>query len=205
MEKIYRDVPLASIPWNLSKPPQLLIDAVESGTIKPCRVIDLGCGAGNYAVWLAGQGFDVIGVDISQQAVSHAEELAVRSGVICRFVAADLLGDLKQFHDGFDLALDWEVLHHVFPEDRPVFIRNVYSLLRSGGRYLSVCFSESDPAFGGKGKVRATPLGTTLYFSNEEELRALFETAFEVLELSTVEIAGKYGAHTANVAWLEKL
>ena len=203
MEKIYRDLPLESIPWNLSKPPQLLVDAVNSGKIKPCRVIDLGCGAGNYSVWLAKKGFEVTGVDISRLAVGHAEEIADQNNVTCRFVAADLLGDLKQFHECFDLAIDWEVLHHIFPEHRSTFIDNVRSVLRPRGRYLSVCFSESDVSFGGTGKFRDTPLGTTLYFSNEEELRALFKIAFDVMELYTVELAGKHGAHVVNVAWME--
>lgn len=75
-------------------------------------------------------------------------------------------------------------------------------MLRPEGTYLSVCFSERDPGFGGKGKTRTTPLGTTLYFSSEEELEALFDPCFDVLDLTTVEIQGKYTPHLANVAWL---
>ena len=203
MDRIYTDVSLEDIPWNMSEPPRLLIDAVDSNMIEPCRVIDLGCGAGNYAVWLALKGFDVTAVDLSRQAIRHAEALAARHDVTCRFVVADLLGDRSELPEGFDLAIDWEVLHHIFPQDRSVFVRNVRFMLNPGGKYLSVCFSEADPAFGGTGKRRRTPLGTTLYFSNEQELRALFEPEFRILELRTQEIGGKYGSHLANVAWLQ--
>ncbi len=204
MNDVYRNIPLDKIPWNIEEPPGLLVEAVKTGKIKPCPTVDLGCGAGNYAVWLAGQSFDVIGLDISEAAVKHATELAASKGVTCRFMVADLLGDLSELHDSFDLAIDWEVLHHVFPDDRPTFIDNVHALLRPGGVYLSVCFSEKDDTFDGEGKLRETPLGTTLYFSSEVELRELFETKFDILELNTVDIPGKFGSHIVNVAWLQR-
>jgi 2-polyprenyl-3-methyl-5-hydroxy-6-metoxy-1,4-benzoquinol methylase len=204
MERLYQDIPLENIPWNLSEPPELLVQAVDSGQITPCRVADLGCGAGNYSVWLAKQGFEVTGIDISPRAIEHAKNLARRMEVSCRFIVADLLSDLKAYHGGFDLALDWEVLHHIFPEDRERYVQNVHDLLCPGGRYISLCFSESALAFGGQGKLRDTPLGTTLYFSSEDELRKLFGTVFEVLDLSTVEIPGKYAPHMVNVAWLKR-
>lgn len=204
MERIYKDIPLEQIPWNLSEPPRLLVDAVRAGKIKPCKVLDLGCGAGNYSVWLARQGFDVTGIDISREAIRHATDLAARTGASCRFVVADLLGELTEFHDSFDLAFDWELLHHIFPGDRPRYVQNVHRVLRPQGMYFSLCFSEADTAFGGAGKYRNTPLGTTLYFSSEQELRDLFAPFFEVLELKTVEIQGKHGPHMANAAWLQR-
>jgi hypothetical protein len=73
-------------------------------------------------------------------------------------------------------------------------------VLRPGGGYLSVCFSEEDPDFGGVGKYRKTPLGTKLYFSSEDELRELFDPLFQIHELHTSQIAGKYGPHKAVVA-----
>ncbi len=204
MEQIYRNIPLDSIPWNLSEPPELLVRAIETGRIKPCKVVDLGCGVGNYAVWLARQGFDVTGIDISQHAIKHANDLATRDGISCYFIVGDLLGDLKKFHTSFNLAYDWEVLHHIFPKDRPRYLQNVHDMLRPNGTYLSLCFSEEDPEFGGKGKFRETPLGTMLYFSSKEELKELFNPLFHVLELNTVEIPGKFKPHLANVAWLKR-
>src|SRR5262249_28041278 len=53
--------------------------------------IDLGCGLGTHSIWLAQQGFDVTGVDISPLAIEGARERAAAVGVRVRFLAADLL------------------------------------------------------------------------------------------------------------------
>jgi SAM-dependent methyltransferase len=204
MNTIYQDLPLEEIPWNFERPPGVLVDLVESKEILPSEALDIGCGAGNYAAWLATQGFQVTGVDISPAAIELAERLARKNRVPCRFVVADLLGNALPFEASFDFAYDWEVLHHVFPEDRGRYVSNVYRVLRPGARYLSVCFSENDPSFGGKGKFRKTPLGTTLYFSSEQEIRKLVEPLFDIEKLETIEVAGKYKPHAAVKALMIK-
>ena len=73
MDKIYRDLPLEDIPWNLEIPPDALTQLVESGKVKPCKTVDLGCGTGNYAIYLASVGFDVTGIDISPTAIRIAK------------------------------------------------------------------------------------------------------------------------------------
>lgn len=61
MEKIYRETPPEEIPWNVETPPKELVQLIERGKVKPCKAIDLGCGAGNYAIYIASKGFDVTG------------------------------------------------------------------------------------------------------------------------------------------------
>jgi len=204
MDRIYRNMPLEKIPWNIETPPDALVELVDSGKVKPCKTIDLGCGAGNYAIYLASIGFEVTGVDISPTAIKIAKENAEKKGVKCNFLAADVLGDLDEVKETFDFAYDWELLHHIFPEKRKKYVENVHRILNSKGKYLSVCFSEKDPQFGGSGKYRETPLGTILYFSSEDELRDLFNPYFNIKELKTIEISGKFVPHLANYAFMEK-
>ncbi len=204
MDEIYREMSLEQIPWNRSEPPQILVEAVESGKIEPCKTVDLGCGAGNYSIWLAKHGFDVTGIDISEKAVQHARQAAEKANAKCTFYVWDILGDLSEFKSSFDFALDWELLHHIFPEDRPKYVKNVHDILEPNGRYFSLGFSESDPSFGGEGKLRETPIGTVLYFSSEDELEELFHPFFEIIEINTVEIAGKHGPHEAIASWLKR-
>ena len=204
MDRIYKDVPLDTIPWNTETPPDALVELVQGGKVRPCKTIDLGCGTGNYAIYLAGLGFDVTGVDSSRTAVTIATKNAQKKNVRCRFIAADLLGDLHEVNDTFDFAFDWELLHHIFPEDREKYVQSVHTLLNPKATYFSVCFSEKDPQFGGVGKFRKTRMGTTLYFSQESELTSLFFKYFDVRELKTIRIGGKFGAHCAISALLER-
>lgn len=204
MERIYQDLPVVRIPWNLEAPPELLVDLVRGGKVTPCDAVDVGCGAGNYTVWLASQGFRMTGVDISPSALRLARELACEKGVQCDFVEADLTARPSGLKNTFDFGLDWEVLHHVFPESRPAFVAAVAGMLRPGATHLSVCFSDRDPGFGGVGKHRQTPLGTTLYFSSESEVEETFSPSFEIQDLRTVEVAGKFGPHLAVAVLLTR-
>jgi len=197
VDRIYQTVPLDTIPWNSETPPDALVRIVQDGKVRPCKTIDLGCGTGTSAIYLAGLGFDVTGVDSSPTAIKIAGEQAKKQRGRCRFIVADLLGDLHEVTDTFDFAYDWEFLHHIFPEDREVYIRNVYRVLRPGAPYFSVCFSEKDPQFGGDGKFRKTRIGTTLYFSSESELQELIFPYFRIRELKTIDVRGKFGPHIA--------
>lgn len=204
MDEIYKNVPIENIPWNIETPPNELVNLIESGKIKPCKTIDMGCGAGNYALYLSSLGFDVTGIDISLSAIKIANDHAMRKGVHSCFIAADVLGDLNEIKETFDFVYDWELLHHIFPKYRQKYVENVYRILNPKGKYLSVCFSESDSQFGGSGKYRETPLGTVLYFSSENELKELFNPYFNIKELKTIEIRGKSAPHFAIYTFMEK-
>jgi len=202
MDEIYRKLPPEQIPWNVEEPPDALVQLLDRGSVRPCRAIEFGCGLGNYTRYLSGRGFDVTGVDISPTAIGIAREKAAAKGVACTFIAADVLGDLQEVEGMFGFAYDWELLHHLFPEHRKKYVENVHRKLGPGGSYLSLCFSEQDPQFGGTGKYRTTRLGTVLYFSSEAELQDLFEPYFHIEELKTVQVKGKPGDHSAVYAFM---
>jgi SAM-dependent methyltransferase len=197
VDKIYQTLPLNNIPWNSETPPDALVELVQKGMVRSCKTIDLGCGVGNYAIYLSGLGLDVTGVDSSPTAIKIAGKHVQEKGARCRFIVADLLGDLHEVTDTFDFAYDWEFLHHIFPEDRETYIRNVHKITNPGATYFSVCFSEEDPQFGGSGKYRKTRIGTTLYFSSESELRDLVSPYFTIRELKTIVVRAKFGPHVA--------
>ena len=205
IDRIYREMPLDKIPWNIEAPPDVLIELIKDGKVKRCKTIDLGCGVGNYAMYLASLEFDVTGIDISPTAIKIAKKNAKKKGVRCNFIVADVLSEMTEVQDTFDFAYDWELLHHIFPQDREKYIKNVYRLLNPGGQYLSVCFSEKSPQFGGEGKYRRTPLDTILYFSSESEMVSLFTKYFEIEELKTIDIKGKFAPHKAIYAFLKKV
>jgi len=204
MDDIYKNMLLEEIPWNMETPPGLLVELVDSGKVQPCRAIDLGCGTGNYAIYLAGRGFEVTGVDFSPTAVKIAKENAKRKGVSCSFFVADVVDEPAEFDQTWDFVYDWGLLHHIFGEQREKYVENVCRILNSKGKYLSVCFSEKDTGFGASGKYRKTSLGSVLYFCCEEELRELFAPHFQIIELRTVEISGKFQSHVFNYVFMQK-
>jgi len=204
IDDVYKNMLLEQIPWNMETPPQLLVELVDSGKVQPCKAIDLGCGAGNYAIYLAGRGFEVTGVDFSPTAIRIAKENTERKGVKCNFFVADVVDKLDNLNQTWDFVYDWGLLHHIFPEQRQKYIENVSRILNPKGKYLSVCFSEKDTGFGGSAKFRKTQLGSVLYFSCEDELRKLFKAYFQIIDLRTVEISGKFESHIFNYAFMER-
>jgi SAM-dependent methyltransferase len=70
-----------------------LVAGISDAGIAPGRAVDLGCGEGGDAIWLARQGWTVTGVDISPTAVARAQGAATEAGLTAeqvRFVAHDL-------------------------------------------------------------------------------------------------------------------
>ena len=204
IDDVYKNMSLDEIPWNMETPPAPLVELVYSGKVQPCKAIDLGCGAGNYAIYLAGRGFNITGVDLSPTAIRIAKKNAETKGAKCRFIVADVIEEPYKLDQSWDFAYDWGLLHHIFPEQRQKYVKNVNEILSPKGKYLSTCFSEKDRGFGGSGKYRKTRLGSTLYFSCEDELKDLFEPYFEIIDLRTVQISGKFEPRMFNCVFMER-
>lgn len=87
--------------WT-AQPNRFLV--AEASDLPPGRALDVACGEGRNAVWLAERGWDVTGVDFSDVALAKAQELARLREVEARWVQADLL-DYRPEPRAFDLAL----------------------------------------------------------------------------------------------------
>lgn len=204
LNDIYENRRKETIPWDMDNPPDVLVQLVRQEFIKPCSTLEIGCGMGNASIYLAKNGFDVTGIDISTTAIIEAKNRALKNKVACTFQQMDFLKNDKAIVNTFDFIFDWSVLHHIFPEERKHYLSEVCRLLNVGGTYLSVCFNEKDKSFGGGGKYRKAPIGTTLYFSSEEEIHELFSQYFRILELKIIQIEGKPHAHFAVYALMKK-
>ena len=85
-----------------SKPNRFLV--AEVSELQPGRALDLACGEGQNAIWLASLGWDVLGVDYSEVAVAKAQRRAEREGAAARFVCADLV-EYEPEREAFDLVI----------------------------------------------------------------------------------------------------
>jgi SAM-dependent methyltransferase len=63
--------------------------AVEASMLAPARALDVGCGEGADAIWLAARGWDVTALDVSAKAIERGEAAAQTAGVTVRWIAAD--------------------------------------------------------------------------------------------------------------------
>ena len=193
MNKIYSENNWEDIPWNFKRLPETLRNLIDEINLKPCKTLDVGCGSGNYSNWLAENGFTVTGIDLSDQAIVKAREKYKSDNL--NFICGDFLDDEILKNEKFDFIFDWQVLHHIFPEDRERYIKKIKSHLDENGIYVSVCFSEENKQFGGKGKYRKTFFDTELYFSSEEEINVLLKKYFKLVEVKTITIPGKKFEH----------
>jgi SAM-dependent methyltransferase len=87
--------------WS-EEPNRLLV--AEVGGLEPGRALDLACGEGRNAIWLARLGWDVTGVDFSPVAIAKARARAERDAVDAEFVCSDLL-EYTPVPGSFDLVL----------------------------------------------------------------------------------------------------
>ncbi|MCY1633880.1 class I SAM-dependent methyltransferase [Marinifilum sp. D737] len=202
---IYKGIPCDKIPWIHETPPGILINLIESLAPPSSHLLDLGCGLGHYAAFFAQKGYKISGIDISNTAIKHAKQLFETKKLKGDFYEFDLckLSDITL--SPINLAYEFEVLHHVYPEYRELYVQNVCKLLAEGSYYLSICFSEKDKNFGGKGKYRKTPIGTELYFSSVKEIQDLMSQHFRILEIKEVELEGKTIPHQAVFCLMQKV
>lgn len=139
-DEYYRRYPLDELGWELGRPRPILVEHVNAGLLPKGRVLDTCCGAGTNPVYLAQNGFEVTGIDISLTAIGMAKEKAKQERVSIGLLNASFI-DLA-FKDGtFDCVFDMGCFHHVRVNERAKFVKGVHRVLREGGAYMLTCFS----------------------------------------------------------------
>jgi SAM-dependent methyltransferase len=116
-----------------------LVKLVESGDLQPGRAIDLGCGEGDNAIFLAQHGFQVTAVDFSPAAIAKARAKVRAAGTDVDFVIDDLTR-LARIEGKFDLLVDYGTFDDLSTKDRAAYVDQVASLAKPGARFLLWCF-----------------------------------------------------------------
>ncbi|MBU0893938.1 MAG: class I SAM-dependent methyltransferase [Nanoarchaeota archaeon] len=212
LEKVYKNPPAV---WTSTTPPEELVELIETKKIKPCKVLDVVCGEGFYAIYLTKQGFEVTGIDISENAINLAKQNAEKAGVKIKFIATNV-EDLNKINEKFNFILEWAILHHISHERRKKYVKEINKLLNKNGKYLSISFNVKDRK-SGKGKKSkevigkqkrpegvTRPVGATLYFSSLDELKELFDPHFKIIESKVCEKPGVGGNNIWNYIFMEK-
>ena len=168
------------LPWDTGRPSEHLERALASFAVEPCAALEIGCGTGTNAVWLAARGFTVTAVDVSETAIERAKERAAGAGVEVAFLAADFIGGAGDLPGApFGFAFDRGCFHS-FDEraDRTAFADTVARHLGPAGLWLSLIGSTDAPAREmGPPQLSAADIATVV--EPGFEIRSLVATSFQ--------------------------
>jgi SAM-dependent methyltransferase len=190
-ESVYEDVP----PWDVGGPQPAMAELLAR--LPPTGpVLDIGCGSGDLAIFLAGTGLDVLGTDFVDAAIDDARRKAsAAAGEVAgslEFQVADALRP-SLLRRKFGAVVDSGFFHLFAPEQCDRLVEEVGSVLLPGGRYYLHEFAIEFP-------VPNTPRQVT-----EDELRARFTEAagWRILELRAAQFESRIAPVPAIVACAE--
>ena len=146
-------------PWDSGKPSLELQRVLDEHRISPGDALDLGCGTGTNAVYLARRGFRVTGLDISPLAIEQAKEKAKAAGVSVHFMTADLLA-VPDLGRTFSLVFDRGLYHCVRETGLDKLLQTLAKVSAPGSLYIVLAGNANDPGPAEKGppRVRADQL-----------------------------------------------
>ena len=107
-------------------------------------ILDVGCGEGRNAIFLAGLGHHADGFDLSQAGAAKAQAIADARGVDARFWAKDLAA--FEFERDYDVILSHGVLHLTEKHVRDLFLRRAQEHTAPGGLHYIGIFTNRLPA-----------------------------------------------------------
>lgn len=165
-EQRYRD---ADTPWDSGLPSRELQRVLQERQIQPCRALELGCGTGTNAVFLAEQGFHVTGVDCAAPALERARARATAAGVDVEWIEADV----QHFGAGlepFGFVFDRGCYHCCRRVDLAGWLETLRNVTRPGSLYLSLSGNADEQTEHGPPRVTEEDIRT--------ELGGLFEFEF---------------------------
>ena len=116
----------------------------HAGDLKPGRALELGCGSGGNAIWLAQRGWQVTAVDFSEIAIEKAGKRADDQQVEVEFLVSDAVGYFPV--GSYDLVISFYI--QLWPQQRAQMLSNVAKSLAPGGRLLFVSHDRSAPPEG---------------------------------------------------------
>jgi 2-polyprenyl-3-methyl-5-hydroxy-6-metoxy-1,4-benzoquinol methylase len=136
-------------PWDIGRPQKSFLGVADriNGT-----VLDAGCGTGDTALFLAGRGCQVTGIDFLEEPIRRAKHKAAERGVPVTFLVKDAL-TLKDWGERFDSVIDSGLFHVFGDEDRHRYVEGLATVLKPGGRLFLLCFSDEEPGTQGPRRV----------------------------------------------------
>ena len=139
-----------------------------------CRVVDMCCGSGSDAIYLASKGFEVTAIDVAPTAMGQAQQKGRKAGVSVQWLLADILAppDLLPF----DFVYDRGCYHVVRDQNLPAYVETVRRFSRPGTQFLLLASRRDEQS-------REETSGVS-----EEELRFDFLSLFDMEWLREIRL-----------------
>lgn len=136
--------PMAAPPWDTKAPKDSVVAWHSDGWVRG-DVLDIGCGLGDNAIYLARNGYRVTGLDISPTALVTAERRAADAGVDVTFAVTDATR-LDGYNDAFDTVVDSGMFHCLDETGKRQYAAAAHRATRPGATLLISCFSDANAA-----------------------------------------------------------
>lgn len=132
---------LGFTPWDGHPLSTKLRELVEGTDTPPASALDVGCGTGDTAIYLAQHGWQVTGADFTPKALDKARAKASSAGATVDFVHADVT-HLRQagINGPFQLIVDNGCFHGMSAADRDLYVREISAAAAPGARLLMIAF-----------------------------------------------------------------
>lgn len=132
------------VPWDIGEPQPALVELETTGQIRG-RVLDVGCGLGDCALYLAGRGYQVTAVDNSPLAIHRASARAHALDLAVELLVADAITLDALAGRGFDTILDAALYHGLHPHQRAAYAAALHRAAAPGAQLHLVGFSDAVP------------------------------------------------------------
>lgn len=170
-KQAYQEKKACEHEWTAGTASPELIKVVWENLIKKgSKVLEVGCGIGSEAVFLAVRGMRVSAIDVSFEAIKKAKQLAIVYGVEVDFQVGDALS-LTYADEEFDVFCDQGCFHHLTDEERIPYLSELCRVLKPGGLYILRSFSDKIP--GGPQPRRISSKELIKTFSQDLDLEHL--------------------------------
>jgi SAM-dependent methyltransferase len=166
--------PAGPCPFLVEWPDENLADWFGDGLLTPGDVLELGCGHGRNATYLADLGCAVDAIDVSAQAIERATRRAEQAGIAVSFRCCSIF-DAELREGSYDLIYDSGCFHHLPPHRRLDYVELVARALKPSGNFGLVCFRpEGGSGYTDQQVYERASLGGGLGYS-AERLRSLWD------------------------------
>lgn len=130
-------------PWDIGAPQPAVVELERDGQFHG-EILDVGCGLGENAMFLAAHGHRVTGVDGSAAGLEKATRRAEDRGVEVTFVRSDAIALTELGERRFDTVLDSALYHCLDDEQRQSYATALHRVTAPGARLHLLCFADID-------------------------------------------------------------